>query len=117
MARIQFRPVLLVSALLAAFSPWEAQADAVTDRNVIALPARAVPPNSILQSRVRAIVHEAIYDAVRAVARKSAAYAIGINVSAGSSIDAAVAAHAHGSPLGRRMGALVIRDFPKPRTN
>ena len=34
-----------------------AQADAVTDWNVIALNATAVPPNSILQSRTLAIVH------------------------------------------------------------
>ena len=47
-----------------------AQADVVTDWNVIALNATAVPPNSILQSRALAIVHAAIYDAVRAVDRK-----------------------------------------------
>jgi hypothetical protein len=52
-----------------------AHADAVTDWNLIALNATAVPPNSILQSRVLATVHGAIYDAVRAVDRKGGAYA------------------------------------------
>ena len=55
-----------------------ARADAVTDWNVIALNATAVPPNSILQSRALAIVHAAIYDAVRAVEPNSAAYAMEI---------------------------------------
>jgi len=47
-----------------------AHADAITDWNVIALNATAIPPNSILQSRALAIVHSAIYDAVHAVDRK-----------------------------------------------
>jgi hypothetical protein len=74
-------------------------ADVVTDWNVIALNATAVPPNSILQSRVLAIVHGAIYDAVRAVDRKGGAYAIDVEAPAGTSVEAAVVAAAHGSLL------------------
>jgi hypothetical protein len=74
-----------------------APADVVTDWNVIALNATAVPANSILQSRVLAIVHSAIYDTVHAVDRKGSAYAIDVEAPAGASVEAAVAAAAHGS--------------------
>lgn len=74
-----------------------AHADVVTDWNVIALNATAVPPNSILQSRALAIVHSAIYDAVIAVYRKGGAYAIDVEAPAGTSAEAAVVAAAHGS--------------------
>ena len=69
----------------------------VTDWNVIALNATAIPPNSILQSRALAIVHAAIYDAVRAVDRKGGAYAVDLEAPAGTSVEAAVAAAAHGA--------------------
>jgi len=74
-----------------------AHADAITDWNVIALNATAVPPNSILQSRALAIVHSAIYDAVHAVDRKGGAYAINAEAPAGTSVEAAVVAAAHGT--------------------
>ncbi len=74
-----------------------AQADAVTDWDVIALNATALPPNSILQSRTLAIVHGAIYDAVRAVERNSRVYAVDVEAPAGTSVEAAVVAAAHGS--------------------
>jgi hypothetical protein len=74
-----------------------AQADAVTDWNVIALNATAAPPNAILQSRVLAIVHGAIYDAVSTVERKSGAYAVNLEAPAGTLVEAAVAAAAHGT--------------------
>src|SRR5882757_2501078 len=74
-----------------------AHADAITDWNVIALNATAIPPNSILQSRALAIVHSAIYDAVHAVERKGGAYAIDVEAPAGTSVEAAVVAAAHGS--------------------
>lgn len=73
-----------------------ARADAVTEWNVIALNATAVPPNSVLQSRTLAIVHAAIYDAARAIDQKSPAYAVDLKASPGASIDAAIAAAAHG---------------------
>src|SRR6266545_2311149 len=98
MARIRAAHVLLASALLLQ-SGWQARADVVTDWNVIALNATAVPPNSILQSRVLAILHSAIYDAVHAVDRKGGAYAIDVEALAGTSLEAAVIAAAHGSLL------------------
>ena len=99
MARNGILQILTASALttLCVFPIEHAQADAVTDWNVIALNATAVPPNSILQSRTLAIVHGAIYDAVRAVDRKNGAYAVDVEAPAGTSVEAAVAAAAHGS--------------------
>ena len=95
MARIRAAHVLLASALLLQ-SGWQARADVITDWNVIALNATAVPPNSILQSRVLAILHGAVYDAVRVVEQRSAAYAVDLKAPAGTSVDAAVAAASHG---------------------
>jgi hypothetical protein len=99
MARTGIGRILAVSALTTActlpIAP--AQADAVTDWNVIALNATAVPPNSILQSRALAIVHSAIYDAVRAVDRKGSAYAVDVEAPAGTAVEAAVVAAAYGS--------------------
>ena len=99
MARNGILQILTASALttLCVFPIEHAQADAVTDWNVIALNATAVPPNSILQSRTLAIVHGAIYDTVRAVDRKNGAYAVDVEAPAGISVEAAVAAAAHGS--------------------
>jgi hypothetical protein len=93
-AQMLFAPAL---ALLTMEPVQRAQADAVTDWNVIAINATAVPPNSILQSRVLAIVHGAIYDAVRAVDARGGAYAVNLKAPAGASVDAAVAAAAHGA--------------------
>ena len=90
---------LLASALVASCVPiigTQARADVVTEWNVIALNATAVPPNSVLQSRTLAIVHAAIYDAARAVDQKSPAYAVDLKASPGSFVDAAIAAAAHG---------------------
>jgi hypothetical protein len=99
MARTGTLRILSVSALAALWvlPSAPAQADVVTDWNVIALNATAVPPNSILQSRALAIVHSAIYDAVRAVDRKGGAYAVDVEAPAGTSVEAAVVAAAHGS--------------------
>jgi len=98
MARIRIARMLPASALAALLiQPASlARADAVTDWNVIAVGATAVPPNSVVQSRVLAIVHGAIYDAVRAVEQKSAAYAVDLKAPPGTFIEAAVAAAAHG---------------------
>ena len=78
MARTGILRILAVSALatVCLLHITRAQADTVTDWNVIALNATAIPPNAILQSRALAIVHGAIYDAVRAVDRKSGVYAV-----------------------------------------
>jgi hypothetical protein len=99
MAPTRILKTLAVSALATAcLLPFAlARADAVTDWNVIALNATAVPPNSILQSRALAIVHGAIYDAVRAVDRKGGAYAIDVEAPAETSVEAAAVAAAYGS--------------------
>jgi hypothetical protein len=93
MAYTRTRALLL--AALAAACATTARADVVTEWNVIAIGATAMPPNSILQTRTLAIVHAAIYDALRAVDRSGAAYAIDIALEGDTSIDAAVAAAAH----------------------
>ena len=99
MTRTGIMRTLAVSALatVCLLPIARAHADVVTDWNVIALNATAVPPNSILQSRALAIVHGAIYDAVRAVDRKGGAYAIDVEAPAGTSVEAAVVAAAHGT--------------------
>jgi hypothetical protein len=98
MARTSFTQILAASTLttVCLLPPSCAQADAVTDWNVIALNATAVPPNSILQSRALAIVHGAIYDTVRAMDRRNRAYAVDVEAPSGTSMEAAVAAAAHG---------------------
>jgi hypothetical protein len=98
MTRIRVAQMLVAPALMAlVIQPTgRARADAVTDWNVVAINATAVPPNSILQSRVLATVHGAIYDAVRAVDQKGAAHAVDLKAPAGTSLDAAVAAAAYG---------------------
>ena len=110
-ARLMFPALLL--AVCGQLAATVAHADAVTDWNVIALGATAVPPNSAVQSRTLAIVHAAIHDAVRAVDRTGAAYAVDTEAPKGASIEAAVAAAAHGvlvrlAPMQRPMldGAL-----------
>ena len=92
-ARAVFALALMVSS---APIGTTARADVVTDWNVIALNATAVPPNSVLQSRTLAIVHAAIYDAVRSLDQSGRPYAVDIKAPAGASVDAAVAAAAHG---------------------
>jgi hypothetical protein len=94
----KLRTVLALAAIALGFQPLSRlHADVVIDWNVTALNATAVPPNSILQSRVLAIVHGAIYDAVRAIDPKGPAYAVELKAPAGTSVDAAVAAAAHGT--------------------
>ena len=95
-ARIAKMSLALAYVALLAQPAGQAHADVVTDWNIVAINATAVPPNSILQSRVLAIVHGAIYDAARAVDQKSAAYAVDLKAPAGTSVDAAIAAAAHG---------------------
>lgn len=73
-----------------------ARADAVTDWNVIATTnARAAGLNAITQSRVFAMTHAAIHDALNAIDRRSKPYALDTRADPGSSPAAAVAAAAH----------------------
>ena len=81
--------------MLLACAAGVARADVVTDWNVVALNASAVPPNSIVQSRTLAIAHAAVYDAVRAVERTGPAYAVDAQARSGASVEAAAAAAAH----------------------
>jgi hypothetical protein len=82
-------PVLLACA------SGVARADVMTDWNVVALDASAVPPNAIVQSRTLAIAHAAMYDAVRAIERSGPAYSVDAQARSGASMEAAVAAAAH----------------------
>ena len=72
-----------------------AKADIATEWNAIAVEATAVPPNSILQSRVLAITHAAMYDAARLINQKRALFVTDVQAEGPSSLDAAVAAAAH----------------------
>lgn len=94
----QLHHITFVAALALGFLPLSpVRADVVTDWNVIALNATAIPPNSILQSRILAIVHGAMYDAVNAIERKGLPYAVDLKAPEGASVEAAVAAAAHGA--------------------
>jgi hypothetical protein len=99
MARIPTQQILLLLAvaILTVPAAKQARADVVTDWNVVAIDATAIPPNSVLQSRILAIVHGAIYDVVRAVDQQGTAYAVDFKAPEGTSLDAAVAAAAHGT--------------------
>ena len=96
MKRARITLFIVASLLLLAPHPArQARAGAVIEWNVIALNATAIPPNSILQSRVLAIVHGAVHDAIRAVNPAGAAYAVDTTAPAGASVDAAVAGAGH----------------------
>jgi len=71
-----------------------AKADLATEWNTIAVQATAVPPNSILQSRVLAITHAAMYDAARVANHEAALFAVGVQTEGPSSPEAAVIAAA-----------------------
>jgi hypothetical protein len=72
-----------------------AEADIATEWNAIANEATAVPPNSILQSRVLGITHAAMNDAARVVNQKAPLFATGIQPDGPSSLEAAVVTAAH----------------------
>ena len=87
-------PAALAAAILAFATA--AQADSVSDWNATALAATAVPPNSVLQSRVLAIVQGAVFDAANAVERRYPPLGADVRAPLGASLDAAVASAAHG---------------------
>jgi len=81
-----------------AASSSAARADVVTDWNQIALRATdAAGMGPPVQARVMAIVHAAIYDAVNAIDRRHAVYAVAATAPPDASIDGAAAAAAHGA--------------------
>ena len=74
-----------------------ARADVVTDWNQTAIRSTEIAGAPVpVQTRVMAIVHAAIFDAVNAIERKYAVYAVNVSAPAGASAEAAAAAAAHG---------------------
>jgi hypothetical protein len=86
---------------VAAVLTESAAADVVTDWNQTALRATEVagfgPPP---QTRAMATMHAAVYDAVNAIDRRHAVYAVEVKPPAGASAEAAAAAAAHGVLVG-----------------
>ncbi len=83
-------------ALQLAFAPT-VHADVVTDWNQTALQAAeaaGLPPPP--QTRLMAMVHAAIYDAVNAIDRRHVVYAVDVKATPGASMEAAAAAAANG---------------------
>jgi hypothetical protein len=89
------RLVTATTLVIALGSASQARADLAIEWNVIAVEATAVPPNSILQSRVLAIAHLAMYDAARVANQQPALLARSIQSDGPTSPDAAVATAAH----------------------
>src|SRR6476661_5360476 len=88
--------LVTAAALVAALGIGsQARADIATEWNAIAVEATAVPANSILQSRVLAIVHVAMYDAARVSNQKPALLVGNVQSDGPSSPEAAVATAAH----------------------
>ena len=106
-AQIVFASALIVCCVSTGKT---AQADVVTDWNVIALNATTVPPNSVLQSRTLAIVHAAVYDAVASLDQSGRPYAVDLKAPAGASVDAAIAAAAHGVLMRLAPGQRLLLD-------
>jgi vanadium-dependent haloperoxidase-like protein len=88
---------LIVVTLLAAVAfANTARADVVTDWNVIATTnAPAAGKNAIQQSRIYAMTHAAIHDALNAIDRRYKPYALDMHGNPAASPAAAVAAAAH----------------------
>jgi hypothetical protein len=84
-------------ALIVLSAPFAARADVVTDWNQTAIRATEIAGAPVpVQTRVMAIVHAAIFDAVNAVNPRYAAYAVDLRATQGTSADAAAAAAAYG---------------------
>ncbi len=74
-----------------------AHADSVTDWNQTAIRSTEIAGAPVpVQTRVMAIVHAAMFDAVNAIERKYTAYAVDVTAPAGASAEVAAAAAAHG---------------------
>ena len=86
-----------LGAFLLFSTAYAAHADVVTDWNQTAIRATEIagsPPP--LQSRVMAMVHAAIFDAVNGIEHKYSPNAVDVSAASGASADAAAAAAAHG---------------------
>jgi hypothetical protein len=86
-----------LGALLLWSATYAVRADVVTDWNQTAIRATEIAGAPVpVQTRVMAIVHAAIFDAVNAIERKYSAYAVDASAPAGAAAEAAAAAAAHG---------------------
>jgi|SRR5688572_15320770 hypothetical protein len=110
MTRVKFVVVMVCGVLI-----WSrgASADVVTEWNAVAANAAlaaciAPTDNPLHESRMYAMTHLAIHDALNAIDRRSRPYAFHGQAAAGTSIDAAVAAAAH------RVMVTLIAQIPFP---
>ena len=110
MTRVKFVVVMVCGVLI-----WSrgASADVVTEWNAVAADAAlaaciAPTDNPLHESRMYAMTHLAIHDALNAIDRRSRPYAFRGQAAAGTSIDAAVAAAAH------RVMVTLIGQIPFP---
>jgi hypothetical protein len=86
-----------LGALLLSWAACVARADPVTDWNQTAIRATEIAGAPVpVQTRVMAMVHAAMFDAVNAIERRYAVYAVDASAPSGASADAAAAAAAHG---------------------
>ena len=111
MTRVKFVVVVMVCGVL--ISSRGASADVVTEWNAVAANAAlaaciAPTDNPLHESRMYAMTHLAIHDALNAIDRRSQPYAFRGQAAAGTSIDAAVAAAAH------RVMVTLIGQIPFP---
>jgi len=90
----ELKSVAFAAAALCAATP--ACAGPAADWNATAVAATAAPPNSVLQSRVLAIVQGAVFDAANAVEQRYPPMAVDVRAAPGASVDAAIASAAHG---------------------
>jgi len=110
MTRVKFVVVMVCGVLI-----WSrgASADVVTEWNAVAANAAlaaciAPTDNPLHESRMYAMTHLAIHDALNAIDRRSRPYAFRGQAAAGTAIDAAVAAAAH------RVMVTLIGQIPFP---
>ncbi|MEK6663252.1 MAG: vanadium-dependent haloperoxidase [Pseudomonadota bacterium] len=91
--------ILIITATMAL--PGVTCADVVTDWNQTALRATEIAAMPLpLQTRVMAIVHAAVYDAVNAIDRRHAVYAVTVTAPTGASMESAAATAAHDALTG-----------------
>ena len=96
--QIPVRKGWIAAALMAAVivAPSEGRADVVTDWNVIALQAHAAAGlNAVRRTRVLAMVHAAVHDALNAIDRRAEPYAFDMRAVETASAEAAVASAAY----------------------
>jgi hypothetical protein len=96
--QIPVRKGWIAAALMAAVivAPSEGRADVVTDWNITALQAHAAAGlNAVRRTRVLAMMHAAVHDALNAIDRRADSYAFGMRAVQTASPEAAVASAAY----------------------